>query len=280
MAAKKKDGPPTTATDLALVEALEASALQDQLDELRGPVHISRLRLMNKSAAHYAAGFDGTETYAMERGTALHAMLLGGARVCTWNGKTRQGDDYDAFVRDNPDAVVLTRAEGAKVLAMATSVRRCREAMRVLDGDREKTIRWRIGDRECEGTPDVDGGSFVTELKSCPSSDPRQFKWHARRMGYHAQLPWYSDGLMLSGKPGRETHYIVAVEAVYPFVTTVLTLTAGDMDKGRRLYRTWWEQLAVCEASNEYPPYAQGVVELDLPDDAGEIDFGDDEAAA
>lgn len=278
MATKKKDGTPTTATELALVEALAASEAQDQAEELAGPVHISRLRLMSKSATHYAAGFDDKETYAMERGTAVHAMVLGTQRVVSWNGKSRQGDDYDAYVRDNPDAIILTKSEGPKVLAMATSVRKCREAMRVLDGAREKTIRWHIGGRACEGTPDVVGDRFVTELKTCPSSAPWRFKWHARSMGYHAQLPWYMDGVMYDGDV-LDDAYIVAVESAYPFVTTVLRLTAADLDKGRRLYRSWWEQLAVCEASNEWPPYAQGVVDLALPDDEQELDFGDEEAA-
>lgn len=265
---------------MALATALEADIRPD----LSAPVHISRLKLMAKSATHYAAGFGGRPTYAMEAGSAVHHIIFGTSRVVSMaEGKQRRGKDFDAFAADNQGAMILTCSEGRKALAMAKSVSGCPEAMRVLEGTRETLREWSIGGRACAGTPDVVGHDYVTELKTSMTAHPDRFTWHSQRMGYHAQLAWYMDGVMLAGKLAPEAAYVVAVESSYPFVTTVFRLTDRAIDKGRRLYRTWWEQMQVCESTNEWPPYTQGVVALDVPDDDDlGLDFGDDgdEAAA
>ena len=51
------------------------------------------------------------------------------------------------------------------------------------------------------------------------------------------------------------------------------------LDQGRRMYRTWMETLLVCEASDAWPAYAQGIVPLSVPDNDVELDFGDEAAA-
>ena len=249
-------------------------------DLLESPIHISRLKRIALSAAHYRAGFTGEESYAMERGTATHTLVFETGRIHAWpEGKQRRGKEYDAFVADHPRDQVLTYSEGQKALAMAEAVRRCPEAMRLLDGQRETLREWSIGKRACAGTPDVVGRDYVTELKTCATSHPDRFMWQAMKLGYHAQLAWYMDGLMLAGQAGVELGYIVAVESTAPFPVTVFQLTARAIEQGRRMYRTWWERLMVCEETNEWPPYAQGVVALDVPDDDQELDFGDAEAA-
>lgn len=267
------------------MEALAPVEAEDVRADLSGPVHISRLKLMAKSATHYAAGFAGRPTYAMEAGSAVHHLIFATSRVVSMaKGKQRRGKDYDAFLADNPGAVVLTYGEGIKALAMARSVGKNAEAMRVLDGTRETLREWSIDGRACAGTPDVVGHDYVTELKTSMTAHPDRFAWHSQRMGYHAQLAWYMDGVKQGGKQTPEAAYVVAVESSFPFVTSVFRLTDRAIDKGRRLYLTWWEQMQTCERSNEWPPYTQGVVALDVPDDDDlGLDFGDeesDEAAA
>jgi hypothetical protein len=243
------------------------------------PVHISRLRLMAKSAMHFAAG-DVAESYALERGSAVHAMVFGTGRVIGYPGKVRNGKAWDEFEAANADAIILTGNEYAKARAMADQVLKCREAMRVLDGIRETELAWSIGGRACAGTPDVVApGQWVTELKTCPSSDPFRAQWHGRKQGYHAQIAWYMDGLFDATKVAHEIGYVVAVEATAPFPVTVMRLTQRALDEGRRMYRAWWERLMVCEAANEYPGYVQSIVDFDVPDDEQQLDFGDEAAA-
>lgn len=249
------------------------------------PLHFSRLKLIARSAAHYQ-GATVEETYAMERGTAVHKMLLTKARVIGYPGKVRNGKEWDKFEADNADATILTGKEFGKAQAMAEAVRRCPEAMRVLEGRQETQIGWKFGERECEGTPDVVEVDYVTELKATRCSEPGKFAWQARSMAYHAQLAWYLDGE--TWRRSKEHHsdppptraYCVAVESTAPFPVTVFELTERMLDEGRRLYRLWFERLLTYEAADQWPPYAQGVVALDVPDDEPELDWGSEEEAA
>lgn len=249
------------------------------------PIRYSRLKLMGQSPAHYQSA-TVEETYSMERGSAVHALVLETQEVLPWDkltkaGKSapRTGDEFQAFEAEHPGAIILTAAEYRQAKAQADAVRSNALAMRLLSGQREQEIAWRVGNRSCAGRPDAFGGDFVTELKCTVSAHPERFAWQARKMGYLGQLAWYGDGLMLAGRAAPEAHYIVAVEQRAPYVTTVFRLTPEAVEQGRRAYRTWFEQVLVCEASNEWPGYCQSVVPLDAFE-ADQLDFTGVEEAA
>jgi hypothetical protein len=248
------------------------------------PVRYSRLKLMALSPAHYQAAAV-EETYAMERGSAVDAMVFGTQEVLAWglnekgNQRPRTGKDYDAFAADHPGALILTTSEYQEARTQADAVRSSTMAMRLLDGNRQNEITWRFGPRACAGRPDVWVPSHVTELKCTVSSQPRRFRRQARSLGYCGQIVWYMDGLAAAGLAAPEAGYIVAVEGTAPFVVTVFRLNQTDIDRGRRDYRAWFEQLMVCEAANEWPGYSQAVVELGAYDDDVELDFTGVEAA-
>jgi hypothetical protein len=237
------------------------------------PLRFSRLKLMAKSPAHFAA-YQEDETSAMEVGTATDRLLLGGGPVLAYPGAVRRGKDYDAFVARNPGALILTQNDAAKALGMAEAVRACPDAVRLLTGARQDTIRWDFDGRACRGTPDVRGAGFLTDLKTGETSDPMRFGWKVRRYAYHAQMAWYQTGVQLAGLPQARESYIVSVEQAPPHVVTVFRLTERSLEFGARLWRLWFEQLRVCEASGEFPGYSRAVVDLDLPEDE-EIDLSD-----
>lgn len=251
------------------------------------PLRHSALKKIAKSAWHYrnAAESEGTH---LDKGSALHAVLLGGKRVTfydrvTDSGKAapRNGQHWERFQADNPDALILTRAEADQVSRMVKSVLTCPEAMRVLDGIKETTVYWEVMGRQCRGTPDVDGGGYVTELKSSKDADPRKFMWDSLRYDYHGALAWYMDGLALQPKRKEmpEAAFIVCAETSgAPAV--VYRLPERALEAGRRRNRLLLERLLVCEASNEFPGYSQSVVELGFPEDEPALIFGDDQAEA
>ncbi len=256
------------AEDLAELLADADRPLPPAADE---PIRFSRLRRMAQSPAHFAFAPNETST-SMDVGSAVHAMLLGGKRLTAFPGKVRNGKAWDQFAADNRDALILTRRELAKAEGMAKAVRADKEAMRVLDGVREQTMEWRQNGRLCRGTPDVRGAGFITELKSGETSDPRRFAYKVKQFCYHGQLAWYGDGSVLAGNEDPKDYYVVAVEAAAPHVVTVFRMTKNAIDQGRRLARLWFERLLVCEATNEWPPYVQSIVDLDLPEEYIELD--------
>ena len=254
------------------------------------PLRHGRLKKIGQSPAHFAADVE-REAAFFEKGSGAHSVLLGGKRLVVWDEKSDDGNqrprrskDYSAFAAANAGALVLLPKQYDQVAGMVASVRANPLAMRVLSGVKERTVFWTLNGRECRGTPDVDGGVYVTELKTTKSSDPRRFPWDARKLGYNGALAWYMDGLAM--QRGRtempEVAYIVAVESSAPYVVTVFRLTAKALDKARRTNRLWFEQLQACEAAGEFPGYSQSIVDLDEPEveeDAPTLIFGEEEAA-
>jgi hypothetical protein len=251
------------------------------------PLRHSALKRIGQSPAHFAAHLDASAKW-LDKGSGAHSAILGGKRLVTWDKKSeagnqcpRRGKDWDAFNAENRDALILLPDEYEQVQRIAEAVHRCPEAVRVLQGVRETTVFWDVLGRPCRGTPDVDGGDFVTELKTTKCADPEVFWRDSRRYCYHGALAWYMDGLAMQRgrKEMPEAAFVVAVESALPYAVTVFRMPERALTAGRRANRAWLERLLVCEASNEFPPYSQSVVEMYFPEDEPTLVFGEEEAA-
>lgn len=244
-----------------------------------GPVRFSHLRAYGRSGVHgYQARFEPpllAETYAMERGTAVHALLFGTRKVVGYPGAVRRGKEYGAFVAEHPDAEILTGAEYDKARRMADALRASEVAKPYLTGKTEQTILFNWMGEQCRSTPDVCGTDFVTELKTCPVSEPSRFNWHALRMHYHAQMQYERIAADASGG-FAEAAYIVAVEATEPHPVTVFKLTERALEQGEKLLVLWMERLRGCEQSKQWMPYVSSVVDLDVPEDEPQFTFAEE----
>lgn len=242
-----------------------------------GPVRFSHLRAYGRSGAHgfhARFGVEDDQTYAMERGTATHAILFDTRKVCGYPGSVRRGKDYEAFAAEHADYEILTGAEYDKARRMADAVRQCELAQSVLQGATEQTLLFRWMGQDCRSTPDVRGADYCTELKTCATSDPERFPWHALRMHYHAQMRL--EAIASQAKGYRvDNCYVVAVESSEPFPVTVYRITDRALEMGERLLMLWMERLRGCELSGEWPPYVTSMAEIDLPPD--EIEYGEEE---
>lgn len=256
------------------------------------PVRFSRLKLMGKSAAHFAEGY-GPETGPMRKGTALHAYLLGGeSRVVTYMGGARNSKfkKWQEFQAQNVGKHILIPSELAIVAGMRKSIERHRDAMWLLDGIQERRITWTDAGRSCMGTPDVvipkPGRKIGVELKTTRTSHPEKFIWECRKHAYHAQCAWYERGIELCGEYGAgpvDQFFIVAVESTAPYPVTVFEVERPSLDAGARMNRLWLEQLLVCEKANHFPAYTESIVKLNVVDTELDLDYsgleGEGEAA-
>ena len=240
------------------------------------PIRFSHLRAYGRSPmhGHHARTVESEQTVAMQRGTAVHALLFGTRKVSGWLGAQRRGKEYDTFVADNPDTEILTATEYAKAIAMAEAVRSNKLAMQYLDGETEKTLLFKWYGQDCRATPDVRASRFVTELKTAADANPARFQWSALRLQYHAQLAYQMIACKEVGKE-VEAAFIVAVESSAPFPVTVYQVTERALLAGEKSLSLWMETLIGCEKSDAYPGYCESVVMLDLPDDDVELDYGD-----
>lgn len=247
---------------------------QRELDEeLDREIRFSHLRAFGRSAAHgYHAlhSQDDSQTYAMERGTAVHAMLFGTRRVVGYPGAQRRGKEYDAFASANGDCEILTMAEYEKASRMADAVSNCKLAAPLLKGTFEETLRFKWMGLNCRATPDVRGADFLTELKTSNSSEPVKFTWQALRMGYHAQMRMQQ----LGHHAGKQC-FIVCVESSEPYPVTVFEIDKRTLEIGEKLLVLWAERLKQSIAAKEYPPYTSAIFPLIAPED-DVLEYGDE----
>lgn len=251
------------------------------------PLRFSRLRLMAKSAAHYACGM-GDETGPMRKGSALHAYLLGQRdSVVLYEGGARNPKfkKWREFQAENDGKHILIPSELGPVEGMRRSIEAHPRAMQLLDGIQEERIEWDIAGRACAGTPDVvhllSGGKRLVELKTTRTADPNLLKWQGKNLAYHAQVAWYAHGLerTLVYAPGPVVEaFVVAVESTPPFPVTVLRVCKSMLERGQRQWRLWFERLRVCEQSGHFPGYVEGDVDWEDESDDVELDW-DEEAA-
>ncbi len=241
---------------------------------MNSPVRFSHLRAYGRSAAHghHARTSEVDETYAMERGTAVHAMIFGTREVVAYPGATRRGKEYDAFVQAHPDTEILTTAEYHKARRMAMSVLDCKLAAPFLNGVREETLLFKWMGMDCRATPDVRGPDFLTELKTTANADPTKFLWDARRRHYHAQLRFQEFGCEKHHIKILD-HWIVAVESTEPHPVTVFHVEPEALEEGEELLMLWAERMKNCEASNVFPPYVDCIVPLVWPKDDFALEY-------
>ncbi len=238
------------------------------------PVRFTNLKQMSRSAAHYKHNLSQPfkQTAAMLVGSAIDAMFFGTQQVvCYDKPRDARHKAWQEFRELHQDDMILSVAEYDQAARAYDALMSNADACQLLFGERQKRIDWTINGRACSGTPDVYSSlntNRVVDLKKTRCGSPEKFRWDAKRMGYHAQLAWYRNGLLEAGKlTGDPGCYIVTVETEEPCVVTCYELKKKDIELGDRTWRLWFERLMVCEQSDSFPGYAQSIIPLDLTDD-------------
>jgi hypothetical protein len=272
-----KVGPsPKVVEETARLQAmLDASNLEPAplVDPRSLPVRYSRLKLMDRSPAHYFDACqreDIVETLAIRLGAGAHGLLFGKPGDVQLYTGHRAGHKWEAFQRDRPGVTILNLAEWKKAMALVNAVRRNKLAHELLFDStvREETIWWKCGTRACRSTPDARAKGRIVDLKTARSADLRWFSRDAFNRHYHVQLAFYDEAIVSMGGERADDLYLVAVETegkhdFHP--VTVFRIPDELRELGMKTWNLWFERLLVCEASNQWPEYAQTVVDLEPP---------------
>lgn len=248
------------------------------------PLHFSTLKEMRRSPAHAKFRLDNPEgdaTPSTQVGSAAHSLALGKGKrvvVCEMR-RDKRVKAYQDFLADNGDAIILSPAEHAKATGIAKALKQSDQALYYLNGSCEVEREWTWLGRACRtrGIDVIDAQvspRFITELKSTKFAKPEWFQTEVLRRSYHCQLKFYEQAL---GVDIPEL-VIVAVESAPPHPVVVYRLSDRLREQAQKQLHLWMEMFLNCERSNEWPGYAQSVIELDIANDA-ELDFTDvDEA--
>ncbi len=238
------------------------------------PLHWSHLRHFAESPAHYRYYLDHpvVATPAMKFGSLVHKLVLGVApqSFVVYDGH-RRGNAWKEFKEQHEGVEIVTAAEWRRASECADAIKSDPvTGPLVRDGLREHRMEWSVAGRPCAGTPDLNGRD-VNDLKISAVVSPDRFKWHCRRMLWHAQLAWYADGVhSAQGQPPEKCHIIVCAPKP-PFVPVAYRLSEETLRQGHETWLSLFHGLRTCEESDQWPGYAQEPVELDL--DASELDL-------
>lgn len=230
------------------------------------PLHWSGLRHIAKSPAHYRYYLDHgvTVTAAMRFGSLVHAMVLGATRAFVVYPEARRGNVWKDFQAAHEGVEIVTAEEWQRASDCAFAVKANPNAAVLLKSLRERKLAWTFAGRECAGTVDL-CGDVLSDLK-VTDADPARFPWHALRMGWPAQLTWYEQGVIESGGARPSALSLIAVEPKPPHVVQVYDLTERAAELGRRHWRLLFERLRVCEETDTWPGYCEGIMPLDAPE--------------
>lgn len=264
------------------------SSERRRIDPRSQRLRFHHLKAMGQSAAHCYEAFqsDRPDTLAMRIGSGAHALLLGKPLVTfdlpAKKGKgraPRSGAAWAEFQAQHRGAVILTPKERQRADAIASAIEGHDVARRLLLADnviRERTIEWEWMGRRCQSTPDARSAYSLVDLKTTRCAEPQRFTWEALKRAYHAQLAYYRTAIESTVGVAPPDLHLIAVESIKPHAVTVLRLTQRTIDRGEALCRGWMERFLVCEAANQWPGYAEDVVEMDVPDDDLDLVFDDD----
>lgn len=256
--------------------------------ERQDAVNWSTLKAMRASPKHYLWGLTHPreDTEALQLGRLCHAMVYEADAVAaryvreprfnramldaTAVSKGYEGgkESAAAWTLANAGREIVPVELWDRAVAMSNALRGDPiSAQMIRGGFAEQLVTWtdRLTGIECRGRVDHVNGC-LSDLKTTRSVEPRWFASQAVRLGYHAQLAYYADGLAANGIGLVEPAALVVVENVAPYDVVVLELSDADIAAGRRLYRECLDKLALCRATDLWPGVGGGArCKLELP---------------
>jgi len=112
---------------------------------------------------------------------------------------------------------------------------------------------------------------LLIDLKTCPSSDLREFRFKVIRWRYHAQLAFYARGIRkASEQSGEETAWpvdrlgIIAAEHDPPHLVSFFELGPSMSAVGAELCQVALETWSACEVTGSWPGRSPDVVMMEL----------------
>jgi hypothetical protein len=243
-----------------------------------GKVHFSELKAMADCPAMYAHACHRARemTRPMTVGAVADCIVFGNRGYAIYQGKVRNGKEWDAFKDAHPNEIKCIVSEYDDAAGAAEAVMKDPVARELMAGCRfQDVIQWEAHGIECaagvkgeRGGIDAWRSEMVIDMKVTADVEPEALSRHAWRSLWHAQMAWYQDGLnWIHGTIDLAPRArIIAVRSSAPHLVTVLPVSARSLDIGRKSIALWSEKLRACEAADQWPGYVQGLApELEPP---------------
>lgn len=235
-------------------------------------------------------------TKEMRLGSAIHCRLLEPeifeskyVTIKNENSRTKAAQEAKAeLIEEFGEDCFLPWADYNKVISIADTIQSDREFAKLEKAFSLKELAVVWDDAEtglrCKALFDAISltGQFIADLKTCPKSNPQDFRWKVVRDGYDVQAAHYMKGAAAAGID-IEDFIFIAVEKTPPFMVGIYPLTIKSINAAKDKHTELMKRYAVCSQHNKWPGY--GMQDLDLPgqfdaktgdnDDDGETNGGE-----
>lgn len=213
------------------------------------------------------------DTTALSFGRAAHAWVLGEPE---WNKyfilspyadfRTKEARTW----REQQTRTVVRQEQLDAVKAMADTILKTPLIQNAFqDGKAEQSLIWKDAETGlwCKSRPDwlPNALQYVPNYKTARSSRPADFARQAFSLGYHQGAALCIEGLRQVLGWKSPSYYFVAQEKAAPYVATLLVMREPDVEWGQLQNRRALRTLARCIDAGEWPGYATGAVEIEMP---------------
>ena len=189
--------------------------------------------------------------------------------------RTKAGKaEHAEFLEMSEGKTVVTEEQFHLASAMARSVKSHPVARGLLtNGIAESSVVWhdKLSGLLCKCRPDYMHatdtalGTTVIDLKTTKDASPRAFAKAIANFRYHVQSAFYLDGVSAATGVDMDAFLFVAVENEPPHAVAVYAADDMMVEIGRDEYRRDLAVIAECQASGQWPGYADEITELSLP---------------
>lgn len=234
--------------------------------------HSSLRWLIDDTPAHYRwrrdHPLDMEPTPAMEFGTAVHSLVLGGPGIVPIDAedwRTKAAKDARAAVRADGGVALLTD-DFQRAQNMADAVRAHPVAAKLLStaDHTEVVIRWEERGVPCKAKLDLIAGRFGADLKTTDNAHPQAFGRSVAKYGYHTAQAFYTAAMKAAGIVDPRFVFI-AVEKQPPHLVSALVLDDYAVSLARQTVNAALELYKTCAETDTWPGYGDALQPVQLP---------------
>ncbi len=217
-------------------------------------------------------------------GTSLHLAVLEPAdleaRTTIVRGVTKKGEPSPGYAsadaKEQRDAAYaagitpLLPEEMDTVAAMQKAIGEHRMARSLLSGgESEATLLWEWDGLACKCRPDhlpATHGSWMVDLKSAVSANPKAIARKAFNEGWHVRAAWYMGGHKAARGTLPAKYLFVVVEKDPPHLIEIFEMDERALIYGDQIIMRTLKRAAECFSTGVWPGYGDGgITQLALP---------------
>ena len=229
----------------------------------------AKVLLQSPAKYDYQRAHPKPPTDAMEFGSAIHSLILGGPQVRavdsdSWRTKAAQAE-RDELRAEGRIPLLAAEYERADIMRAAVTGHPLASAI-LSKGQAETSAYWIDGETgiTCRARPDWLRSNAIADLKSAADASPAGFSKAVANFGYALSAAHYQDGIeALTGE--RLPFVFIVVEKEPPHLVGVYDLDEDALRYGREQMREARAMFARCESEGLWPGLGSEIVTLSLP---------------